>query len=194
MKYAKFITAVLVAFFTASTLSAQSTGFSAHVGYSPLTFKQGSDSENWTGGLRVGVAAGRYVSTGVPLYVDYGLNFNYAWDSDNGTKENYLSAEIPANIGYQINVKGSSVAFSPYGGLSGRVNILAEKKISGNSYNHFDGDDSSRWKRFQLGVQLGLKIVVGDKYIIGYEFNPNVTEIKDNRKTTFNTFFVGIKF
>lgn len=91
MKCVRFLTVALVTFLTVTTLNAQPTGLSAHVGYSPITFKEGSNNGSWTG-LRVGIAAENLASTSVPLYVDYGLNFNYAWDSDNSVKDNYLSA------------------------------------------------------------------------------------------------------
>lgn len=191
MKCIKFLTVALAAFLIATSMNAQSTGVSAHIGYSPITFRADSESSSMTG-LRVGVAAGNLASTSVPLYVDYGLNLNYAWDKIGDAKINYISAAIPANIGYKLDVQGSTLSFSPYGGLSARVNILAEGKYDGESYSLFDGDDDDHWKRFQLGVQLGLKVTISDKYVIGYEFNPNVMEIADNVKTTFNTFFVGI--
>ncbi len=191
MKRIKFLTVALAAFLVATSMNAQSTGVSAHVGYSPVTFSADSKSKSMTG-LRIGVAAGNLASTSVPLYVDYGLNLNYVWDTKDEVKINYVSAAIPANIGYKLDVQGSALSFSPYGGLSARVNILAERKYDGESVSYFDGDNDNHWKRFQLGVQLGLKVTIGDKYIIGYEFNPNFMEIADNVKTTFNTFFVGI--
>lgn len=120
------LTAVLIAI----SLNAQSTGFSAHIGYSPMTFSDGSESSSSTG-MRVGITAGNYCSTSVPLYVDYGLNINYMWDTIKKSKLNYVSAAIPVNIGYQLDVLGSSLSFSPYGGLSARVNILAEGKYEG---------------------------------------------------------------
>lgn len=192
MKCIRLLTVVLAAVLSASALSAQSTGLTAHFGYSPGTLKVDSENFNYTG-IRFGISSAQLASTSVPLYVDYGLNFNYAWDSDDGYKTNYFSAAVPVNLGYQIDVEGSSLSFSPYGGISGRINILAETKGDGETYNYFDGDDSWRCKRLQLGVQLGLKIIVGGKYIIGYEFSPNVTEFMDDVKTTFNTFYVGIK-
>lgn len=193
MKCIKYFIVAFAAIITASSLDAQSIGFSAHVGYSPVTFKDDSNSSSSTG-LRVGVTAGNFASTSVPLYVDYGLNLNYVWDSKEKVKMNYVSAAIPVNIGYKLDVQGSSLSFSPYGGLSARVNILAESKYDGETRNLFDGDNDEHWKRFQLGIQLGLKVTLSDKFIIGYEFNPNVMEIADGVKTTFNTFFVGINF
>lgn len=193
MKCSKHLTTVLTAILIAISLNAQSTGFSAHIGYSPMTFSDGSESTSSTG-MRVGITAGNYVSTSVPLYVDYGVNINYIWDDIEGIKLNYVSAAIPVNIGYQLDVQGSSLSFSPYGGLSARVNILAEGKYKGEKASLFDGDNDSNWKRFQLGLQVGLKVSINHQFFVGYEFNPNVMEICDGVKTTFNTFFVGITF
>lgn len=48
-----------------------------------MTFSDGSESTSSTG-MRVGITAGNYVSTSVPLYVDYGVNINYIWDDIEG--------------------------------------------------------------------------------------------------------------
>lgn len=175
------------------SLNAQSTGMMIRAGYSPYTIKSDGTSVN-LGGVMAGFSAGNYVSSSIPLYVDYGVDFHYAWKSwtviDEKLKLNLLSGVIPVNIGYKFDVEGSVLSFSPYAGLSAGINIVANGTLDGESVNLFDGDGSLN--RFQLGVQIGIKISINDKVVIGYEYKPFVTEMAESTKTSYNTFYIGL--
>lgn len=192
----KVLFVILALFFSASaSLSAQSTGMTIRAGYSPYTLK--SDSSINAGGVMAGFSAGNYVSSSVPLYVDYGVDLHYAWKTWNVINEklklNFLSAVIPVNIGYKFDVQGSVLSFSPYAGLAAGINIVANGSYDGESESLFDDDgESGSWKRFQLGAQVGIKITINNKFVLGYEFRPFITEVSESLKSSFNTFYIGL--
>lgn len=186
---------VLAALAASVSLSAQSTGMTIRAGYSPYTIKDDGASIN-TSGLMAGFSAGNYVSTSVPLYVDYGVDLHYAWKSwkmdGDRLKLNCLSAVIPVNIGYKFDVQGSVLSFSPYAGLAAGINIVANSSFDGESGSLFDGDDGGTWKRLQLGAQVGIKVTINDRIVLGYEFRPFITEVAEATKSSYNTFFIGL--
>lgn len=112
---------------------------------------------------------------------------------DEKLKLNFLSAVIPVNIGYKFDVQGSVLSFSPYAGLAAGINIVANGSYDGESESLFDNDgESGSWKRFQLGAQVGIKITVNNKFVLGYEFRPFITEVSESLKSSFNTFYIGL--
>ncbi len=188
---------VAAAILTSSiSVSAQWAGGLIRAGYSPYTLKD--DSSINTSGVMAGFSMGNYVSSSVPLYADYGVDIHYAWKdysfSDEKIKLNFLTAVIPVNIGYQFDVKDSPLSFRPYAGLAAGLNILANAKYDGESASFFDtyGESDDHWKRFQLGVQVGIKVIIKDMLTIGYEYRPFVTEAAESLKTSYNTFFIGV--
>ena len=125
------------------------------------------------------------------------MDLHYAWKTwnviDEKLKLNFLSAVIPVNIGYKFDVQGSVLSFSPYAGLAAGINIVANGSYDGESESLFDNDgESGSWKRFQLGAQVGIKITVNNKFVLGYEFRPFITEVSESLKSSFNTFYIGL--
>ena len=193
----KVLIVVLAVIAASVSLSAQSTGMTIRAGYSPYTFKSDGSSIN-TSGVMAGFSAGNYVSSSVPLYVDYGVDLHYAWKSwkvgDERLKMNFLSGVIPVNFGYKFDVQGSVLSFSPYAGLAAGINIVANGTYDGESASLFDSDDDGdgSWKRFQLGAQVGIKITINNKIVIGYEFRPFITEVAESTKSSYNTFYISL--
>ncbi len=184
---------VAVAIFTSSvSLSAQWTGGLVRGGYSPYTLKDDDSSIN-APGLMAGFSMGNRVSSSVPLYADYGLDIHYAW-KDEKVKYNFLSAVIPVNIAYKFDVNDSPLSFYPYAGFAAGLNILANAKYQGETVNLFDsyGEGDDHWKRVQLGVQVGIKIIINDRFTVGYEYRPFISEAAEGLKTSYNTFFIGV--
>lgn len=183
---------VAVAIFTSSlSLSAQWTGGLVRVGYSPYTIKDNSSIN--ASGLMAGFSMGNRVSSSVPVYADYGVDIHYAWREVEKVKNNFLSAVIPVNIAYKFDVNDSPLSFYPYAGFAAGLNILANVKDQGETANLFDSDGGDdHWKRFQLGVQVGIKIIINDRFTVGYEYRPFITEAAESLKTSYNSFFIGV--
>ncbi len=196
MKSVKVLVVAAAILASSFSVSAQSAGGLIRVGYSPYTLKD--DSSINTSGMMAGFSMSSYVSSSVPVYADYGVDIHYAWKdysvSDEKLKLNFVTAVIPVNIGYQLDIKDSPLSFRPYAGLAAGLNILANAKYDGESASFFDtyGEGDDHWKRFQLGVQVGIKVVIKDMLTIGYEYRPFITEAVDGVKTSYNTFFIGV--
>ena len=191
MKHIKFLVVAAAIVASSFSLSAQWAG-GLRIGYSPYTLKdEGSVNAS---GVMAGFSNGRCVSSSVPMYVDYGVDLHYAWKERQKVKYNFLTAVIPVNIGYLYAVQGSTLSFYPYAGLAAGLNILANAKYQGETADFFDADkdDDGHWKRFQLGAQLGIKLIINDKFTLGYEYRPFVTEVFDGVKTSYNSFFIGV--
>lgn len=144
------------------------------VSYSPMTFNiDGEDNMDFTG-VKLGYLHGMSISKTMPLYLEYGINAQYAWYSDSDKDGSYeeevtasvLNLNIPVNIAYRYAIN-QDMHVTPYAGLHLRGNILGkeeyEESYKGSkddtfSYDFFDKDDMGKHtaKRIQVGAQIGV--------------------------------------
>ncbi len=91
-------------------------------------------------------------------------------------------------------MQGSTLSFYPYAGLAAGLNILANAKCQGETTDFFDvdNDGDGHWKRFQIGAQLGIKLIINDRFTLSYEYRSFVTEVFEGVKTSYNYFFIGV--
>lgn len=149
-------------------------------------------------------------SQSIPLYFDFGINFNYDYYSDEDKfikSSNLFQLAIPLQVEYRLPV-GNSFHISPYLGLVARINIFGDGKhkvanvnnrgkvtYTEKSVNYFDKDDMGgsdfTWKRFQLGWNIGVNLDI-KKFTIGLSYGTDFMEI--SKKCKSSTFKVGIGF
>lgn len=138
----------------------------------------------------------------LPLYVQPGVALTYGWykpDSDShgdNHKLNMLSAKVPINLLYSIQLGDSPVSIDPYLGIYGRCFIFAQSKYAGETVSMFSKDDvgkNSTWNRFQIGAQAGLNVRF-NQFFVGAEYAMDATEVWKHEKNTlkFNALSINL--
>ena len=155
MKKLYFLLVIAALFFTSTTASAQflnqgGRGSSsaevsnvmnfADITYSPVNFKAKGDGSSIDifdlNAISLNWGQARNIMNILPLYVHYGFNLQYAWktdkDEDGGwtIKEtcSFLTAKIPVNLLYNLNIPNTAVSVMPYVGLNLQGHILGQEK------------------------------------------------------------------
>ena len=146
-------------------------------------------------GVTVGYLHASNIVKNVPLYLEYGANFMYSFGKDEYSEDDYYdeytlirkanmySVNVPVNLALRLSFNNDKVAITPYLGLNFRVNVAGNVKYE----EEYDGDseswtnklfDSSNddeamgdaaFKRFQVGLNLGVGLTFNSFYIgVGY--------------------------
>lgn len=165
----KIRTIVLAAFAALSmSASAQEPFATFYLQYNPTQFHHkeiyGADTKDYFNQVAIGY---NYATPlfGIPLYLEFGGAFQYSFKSGDGYKVNMLAGKIPVNLLYSFDVS-ESVRIQPYAGTYGRFNFLAKTKPDEEeAINWFDSPQDG--KRFQMGLQGGIKFVFSDVVIGG---------------------------
>lgn len=147
------------------------------------------DTESYsTNGVGSTLLRGISVSKKIPIFIEYGIGFDYGHWSKSGGSEfadyykaslNTFACNVPVNLAYKFDISGG-VSITPYLGVNFRVNALARMKKEYNDvsydWNMFDKDldKDERWKIFQAGWHIGAgvnfhKLYLGINY--GTDFN-----------------------
>lgn len=190
--------------------------------WNPSSFrpdKGDSESLSFTG-LSLGYSHSVSLSSSIPLFLEPGIGIQYSsktiddfdgsfsaddYEWDEGTaKLKLLSAKIPVNIEYSWLIPGSKITILPYAGITMRYNIWGRLKEEigddEDSYNLFSKDDMTgdgadgKWKRFQLGWQIGVKARIGKNFIIGGGYGTDFSEIAEKVKVGTGTISLGYTF
>ena len=176
-----------------------------HINYAPVDLggDYGKHSDYSLSGIELGYAKGTSISNTMPLYVEYGANLHYAWDSIDDEDETMtlscLNLNVPVNLVYRYNI-GNGMYLAPYAGLHARVNILATEKYEDEYYdesktiNLFDKDDVDYTaKRLQIGAQIGVGFDINNIHVgLGYVFD--MTEFMKKTTTSGLRATVGFNF
>lgn len=118
----------------------------------------------------IGVAGER-----VPLFLEVGGNLQYGLHTEKSygvrSTDHLLTLNVPVNFGYSIRLGSSGLALNPYVGLKMRLHLLGVETydVTGaNNTNLFSKDDmgDTRWNRFQIGGQVGLKFLIKNSIFI----------------------------
>lgn len=146
-------------------------------------------------GVTVGYLHASNIVKNVPLFLEYGANFMYSFGKDEYsdddyygeytqiTKANMYSVNVPVNLALRLSFNNDKVAITPYLGLNFRVNVAGnlkmEEEYAGDSEswtkrlfdssNDDEAMDDYAFKRFQVGLNLGVGLTFNSFYIgVGY--------------------------
>ena len=175
--------------------------------YDPMTLKfdvDNSEDMDFTS-FGIGFTHGTSISANHPLFLETGLALNLTNWSDSDDDVDYsvklFSAKVPVNFVYKYNIPNSEFSLAPYAGLSLRYNFSGTLK--GEYYNGekkvdlFDKKDmdsnSATWKRFQIGWQIGCKLVY-NKAIFGLSYGSDFSEIMKKGKFSTTSLSLGFLF
>lgn len=190
------------------------------VTYSPVNFKAIYDDESETEDLNaisLNWGQARAIATTLPLYLHYGFGLQYAWLTDSEKDDYYdynyksttsfLTAKIPVNLMYSLNIPNTNASVIPYIGLNLQGHIIGQNKTETeydgdsetekvNLFNKDDMDDE-QFNRFVVGWQVGAKVAL-NKCFIGIAYEGPVTNLYKDGDYKINTnqinISLGIRF
>ena len=221
MKKARFC-AVLVLLTVCATSFAQFTNSSSvsssasgsdewssfWVEYNPSSLNPSKgDNQSFTG-LSAGFSRAFSLSSSSPLFLEGGLGIQYSffsvdedyYDDEVSIKVNWLSLKVPLNFVYRYNIPNSNIALCPFAGVTLRFNLFGKQKLEWDDedeeldlFNKDDmGSSDATWKRFQIGWQIGAKVLFNNKVTLGVSYGSDFSEIV--KKTKVNTTTVSLGF
>ncbi len=190
------------------------------VSYNPVSVSydyEGAEDLDMTG-FSFGYVKGFSVSKSLPLFVEAGLNLNYAFKSEDKTEDEItmknkttaLAAGIPVSLAYKYTLNNSEISIVPYLGVDFKFNIIGKNKVEYDGpeeykdylpdnaeIDYFDKKDvedkDSRWKRFQMGWHIGAGVNYKALYV-GLKYGSDFTELCKKTKTSNWAITVGYNF
>lgn len=148
------------------------------------------------------------VSNSIPIFLETGIGVSYATGdlkNEIEDEEDYyfstkitaklLSGEIPVSLGYKFNFN-EEFSIMPFVGITTRfiVNSEIERKEDYDfSYNYGSETTEVDVKKFQLGWQIGARII-RDKFNLGVSYGTDLNEIVDEGKAKSLAISVGYNF
>lgn len=189
-----------------------------YVGYNPVKINwenyQSELEEAYplTQSLTVGYLHASSLSGNIPLFLEYGANFQYSFGKEKEDGEewgiNMYSVNVPVNLAFRLQF--NDVALTPYIGANFRVNAAGTYKYE---YEDWDGetesekvnifdDSDDEWgdgtpKRFQAGLNVGVGFSYKALYLgVGYvsDFSKVFDYEEMEGKIGVTTLTVGINF
>lgn len=172
------------------------------VEYLPSTFSYdgGGDSESFTG-LALNYTNAISITQSMPFFIEWGIGAQWSFrsDSKNGYdyKMNFISAKVPVNLIYDIEMPNSTIHIDPFVGVKFRANIWGQTKEEGRGYeekfNMFDSDEGD-CKRFQVGLQAGVKVRFDRSFFLGVGYGIDFNEFAKKTKINELKVMAGIVF
>ena len=174
-----------------------------YVGYNPTKIKwedHQSDIEKelpLKHGISLGYIYGANIVDSLPLYLEFGGNFQYSFGKEEYEEEdeysyesykyklNMYSLNIPVNLAFRFGFNDNKVEITPYLGLNFRVNLAGNLKTETEYEDDYYGDSDTTddklfddseeemgvnaFKRFQVGFNVGVNFAFSGFNIgVGY--------------------------
>ena len=171
-------------------------------------------------GLSLGFSRSFSISKDTPLFVEGGMGIQYSFRSEDevpfmlehddyyemsGTEKiKMFSIKAPINILYNYSIPNSSIAICPFAGITLRYNLSAKYKYQSDFYDDDDEDeinlfdeedmDDDAWKRFQIGWQIGAKVMFNKSFTLGVSYGTDFSEIWEKTKIKTTSVALGLCF
>ena len=181
-----------------------------YLGYTPI---MATDNDIWDEtfhGLNIGYTKGISLNGNNPLYLEVGGNVQFnmytkkKYDYAHDLTMTMLQAQVPVNITYLFPLGNSGITLAPYAGVSAKFNIIGKEKLknpdNGNSHenDYFSKDDmgDNTANRFQLGMQLGVNVSLGEQFNLGIGYQRDLTNYikQDHYKLMFHGIVATVGF
>lgn len=193
-----------------------------YVGYNPTKIKwdesEYEDIFPMSSSLSVGYLHASSLSSQLPLFLEYGANFQYSFGKETDSYEDEYETELSMNM-YSLNIpvnlalklQFNDCALTPYLGLNFRANVAGSYKLSvedeEESMNIFSKSDMEDWwetdemtaKRFQAGLNFGVgfnykNLYLGVGHISDFSKIFNYSDADFVGKLGVTTLTVGFNF
>lgn len=171
------------------------------VEYLPSTFKlDGSSSSKSFTGLAINYTNAISLSQKIPFFLEWGIGGQYSFCNYDEKSHEYsikvVSVKAPVNFIYDIALPNTNIHLDPFVGVKFRVNVWGEIKEEyrgkSETYNIFG--DKGTGKRFQAGLQLGLKARFNNKFFIGAGYGFDFNEVWEKCKIQEVKLMAGFVF
>lgn len=172
------------------------------VEYLPSTFKydKGDDTESFTG-LAVNYTNAISITQSMPFFIEWGIGAQWSFKSEENhgvdVKMNFISAKIPVNLIYDIDMPNSTIHIDPFVGVKFRGNIWGQEKAEYSGHSEkidlFDSDEGD-CKRFQIGLQAGVKVRFDKSFFLGVGYGTDFMEFAKDTKINEWKIMAGIVF
>ncbi|MBQ8779003.1 MAG: outer membrane beta-barrel protein [Alistipes sp.] len=182
-----------------------------YVGYNPTKINWEDDQEDneegfpLTQSLTAGYLHASSLSSSVPLFLEYGANFQYSFGKESNDGDdltvNMYSVNVPISLAFKAQF--NDVSLTPYLGVNFRVNAAGTLTYDDEDTNIFDDSDKEAGdnaaKRFQAGINFGVGLSYKAIYLgVGYlsDFSKFIDNNDDDNvgKMGAVTLTVGINF
>jgi len=132
---------------------------------------------------------------GSPFYGEFGIGFQYSFDSTDGADFSMYAGKINIGVGYAITFPNSSVALMPHAGVGYSWIFSAKTKLSGKTIDHFSKEDMGgedyKWDAMPIGWYAGLKANISGKVVIGATYGMDFTKITKGTRMRTITVSIG---
>lgn len=198
-----------------------------YVGYNPAKIKWSEDQSDMEEyyplkhGITVGYLRGSNIVKNLPLYIEWGANFQYLFGKDHFSYDDSsetinistYSLNVPVNVAFRFSFKDNDLSITPYLGLNFRVNLAGKFKGTYEDdyygfseeyeYDLFSKDEEDGlgdyWKRFQVGFNVGVSfsykaLNLGVGYVVDFSKLVDFDDDGPTGKLGVTTLSVGINF
>ena len=178
------------------------------VEWNPSTFSPDKGDDQSFTGLSLGYSKAFSIAQNTPLFIEGGLGLQYSFYSEDmeGYYDDYtmklsmFSIKVPVNLVYKFNIPNSNIALCPFAGVNLRFNVSGKLKNEyedddDEDFNVFDDDDmDDTWKRFQIGWQIGAKVMFNKSFTLGVSYGTDFSEICKKTKIKTTSVALGLCF
>ncbi len=182
---------------TPSAVSSSTSGEGNYQGYGRYYLSYNKigmpDDGGHFNGVQLGAISGSPLLRQYPLYLEFGVAFQYAvWKEEyyNTTYKMWLGTiQIPINLAYKYAFN-DKLAIAPYAGIDLKIHAVGNYKITSGDKSEkvdlFDKDEMEEWgmnsaKRFQIGWHIGVGMDISNCFLsisYGKDFNDFMKKTK----------------
>lgn len=178
-----------------SSGSSESGWSDVWVEYNPISIKpEDGDAQSLTG-FSAGFGHAFSLTQDAPILLEVGIGVQYASYSKKIAGEkaemSIWSGKVPVNLLYNFPLNNTSISIAPFVGMQFRYNFSGPIKYAGESADLFEDAD---WKRFQLGWHIGAKVLYNQKFMAGFSYGSDLSEIVDGGKAQTTSIMIGFMF
>ena len=161
-------------------------------------------------GFNVGYSRGINLVNSLPLFLELGGEVNYTSGTESGEYGRYdcdysislINVSVPVNVTYRVPVS-ESFAIAPFAGVNFKYNamgLVKGKTSRGESewYSVFNEKNLKKYlgtdegpNVFQIGLNVGVNLVVSNKFVFGYRFTPDLTDYFKYEKSYYGEKYGG---
>lgn len=159
------------------------TGWSTlGVEYLPSNISADGHSESFSG-FAFNYTNAISLTQSIPLFLEWGVGAQYSTYSLDDTDIRWASIKAPVNLIYDFQIPNTRINIDPYLGVKFRGNVWGEiKEEHRGNKESYDLFDEGKCKRFQAGMQIGVKARFNDAFFVGVGYGFDFNDFGESAK------------
>lgn len=103
----------------------------------------------------------------IPLYIDYGLRTQFAFNKESGSATNLLSIGVPVGVLYRFAIPNTTISIVPYTGFDFIVRAMFSANEGGKSMDLFNylKQQGVELNRFNMDWHIGARVMFGKFFL-----------------------------